>query len=267
MAHTSGRGGRREGAGRPRSVWSMGKRRKEVRVARPKFEGWRAFHVTQSVSTAVGRLRRRDAYHAVRKAMACAYRRENFRIVQISLQGDHMHILVEAASGAALQKGMHGFLISAARRLNGTFDSPGRRARLVRDAAGKQRAIGALRRGACGPVFERRYHLVAITSARQARNTLNYLLNNFRHHRESESADWAVDYYSSGSFRGWSEYRSSPQPFQTFPAYEPLPVRPARTHFLATGWRSAGPISLHDIPCSMPFEGGHISMKHARPWG
>ncbi|MBX3160971.1 MAG: transposase [Deltaproteobacteria bacterium] len=252
-------GGRREGAGRPRASRRWGIRAKAQR--RPEFSGWRAFHVTQRVSSVVGRLRRRDAYHALRKAMQCAFARRDFRIVHISIEHDHLHLVVEAASGAALRRGMHGFLISAARRLNNADgDIAGRRARLVREH-GRTRVIAASRPGQRGAVFEDPYHLVAITSPRQARNTIAYVLNNYRHHGEPSVSD--VDFYSSGpTFRGWSE---SPSPLPT--AYQPLPVQPPGTWLLATGWRKAGPISLHEVPSTLEHEGRLIPTKHARPWG
>ncbi|MBX3159021.1 MAG: transposase [Deltaproteobacteria bacterium] len=244
-------GGRREGAGRPRKSW------RSVREAgwRPVFRGWRPFHVTLRVHMeAVGRLRQRENYHAIRKAMHTAFARTDFRINQISLEVDHIHLLVEAADGDAFKRGIHGFMVAAARRLN-VESGPvrGRRARLVRDASGKQRVIAASRRGRRGAVFIGRYHVVAITSPWQARNALRYVLNNYRHHDEAEfipgHGPWVVDYYSSGpGFLGWAEYRQSSRPFPIFPAYQALPVQPARTWLLAEGWRRAGPISLHDVP-------------------
>jgi hypothetical protein len=109
-------------------------------------------------------------------------------------------------------------------------------------------------------VFVGRYHVKPITSPWQARNAIRYVLNNFRHHAEVEYIPgygaWDVDYYSSGpSFLGWAEYRSSPQPFPMFPGYEPLPVKPARTWFLAEGWRKYGPISLYDVPGTNMYRG------------
>jgi hypothetical protein len=218
------------------------------------------------------RLRRREGYHAIRKAMQSALPRADFRIVHISLEQDHVHMLVEAASGAALRRGMHGLLVSAARRINAMDGGGGgRRARLVTytDERGcrRQRVVAASRPGLRGAVFGDRYHLVAITSARQARNVIRYVLCNYRHHNEANRG-WDVDYYSSGpSFRGWAEYATSSQPFRQFADYQPLPVKPACTSLLAKDWHSAGPISLYDVPCSMLVDGRLISMRDARRWG
>ena len=115
-------------------------------------------------------------------------------------------------------------------------------------------------------MFVGRYHVIPITSPYQARNAIRYVLNNYRHHDEVESipgsGSWDVDYYSSGpSFHGWAEYSTSTQPFPIFPAYQPLPVKPARTWLLSTGWRKGGPISLHDVPATMLVDGRLISTR------
>src|SRR6201995_4656928 len=108
------RGGKRRGAGRkPR-----GKRAGERHEARPEFKPYHALHVVMRVVPAVGSLRRRVLYKAVRDASITAAVRERFRIVHISLQRTHVHMLVEAEHKAALSRGMQGFLISAARHVN-----------------------------------------------------------------------------------------------------------------------------------------------------
>jgi REP element-mobilizing transposase RayT len=50
----------------------------------------------------------------VRDASITAALRERFRIIHVSLQRDHVHMLVEAEDKAALARGMQGFQISAA---------------------------------------------------------------------------------------------------------------------------------------------------------
>src|SRR3712207_9325784 len=56
------------------------------------------------------------SYFAVREATIVTARREDFRIVHLSIQRDHIHLIVEAASKRALSTGVRGFSISAARR-------------------------------------------------------------------------------------------------------------------------------------------------------
>ena len=110
----------------------------------------------------VGNLRRRCVYQAIREATLTTALRENFRIVQLSIQRTHVHLLVEAKDKDALAAGMQGFQISAAKHLNAAI-SKGR--------------PGARRRG---NVFPDRYHAEIITSPRRARHALSYVMINWR---------------------------------------------------------------------------------------
>src|ERR1044071_8497417 len=129
------RGGKRRGAGRkPR-----GPRAGERHEARPDFKKYQGLHVVLRVTPEVGSLRRRKMYQALRDATVTAALRERFRIVHISLQRTHVHLIVEADHKAALARGMQGFTISAARNINTAL------------------GIGARRRR--GKVFSERYHV------------------------------------------------------------------------------------------------------------
>src|SRR5215468_8438620 len=108
------RGGKRRGAGRkPR-----GARAGERHQARLDFKPYHALHVVVRVAPSVGSLRRRKLYKAMRDATITAALREWFRIVHISLQRNHVHLLVEAEDKAALARGMQSFTISAARHID-----------------------------------------------------------------------------------------------------------------------------------------------------
>ena len=100
----------------------------------------------------VGSLRRREMYKALREATITAAMRERLRIVHVSLQRDHVHMIVEAENKAALAKGMQGFMISAAKHIN----------RGLGDGARRRR----------GKVFNDRYHVEVITSPTQARHAI-----------------------------------------------------------------------------------------------
>ena len=108
------RGGKRRGAGRK----PKGPRGGERHAARPDFKPYHPLHVVMRVAPEVGSLRRRAMYKAMRDATITAALRERFRIVHISLQRNHVHLLVEAEHKAALARGMQGFTISAARDIN-----------------------------------------------------------------------------------------------------------------------------------------------------
>lgn len=156
------RGGKRRGAGRK----PTGPRAREGHDVRPDFKRHHALHVVTRVVPAVGSLRRRAMYKALRDASITAALRERFRIVHISLQRDHVHLIVEAEHRSALARGMQGFLISAARHIQAAVAKTGGRR--------------------CGKVFADRYHLTVITSPTQARNAICYVLSNWRHHDEDQ---------------------------------------------------------------------------------
>jgi REP element-mobilizing transposase RayT len=180
----------------------------------------------------ISTLRRPDAYHAIRRAIYPTLERSDFRIVHLSIEDNHIHLIVEADNHVALSTGIRAFESSAAQRLN----------RAIALATGNP---------IVGKVFDDRYHARAITSPTQARNTISYVLNNFRRHgrdRGMETMFWDVDYYSSGpSFDGWKELDDSPILYQT-PDYPRLSVSRPRSWLLAVGWRKAGSISMLDVP-------------------
>ena len=88
------------------------------------------------------------------------------RVVHYSIQGTHLHLLLEAESAEALSRGMQGLSIRIARRINA--------------ACGRR-----------GKVFVDRYHAVILRSPRQVANARRYVLENHRHHtREHLPAHW-----------------------------------------------------------------------------
>src|SRR5215510_4698028 len=107
-------GGKRRGAGRKPKAHRAGAPHK----ARPEIKPTQALHVTMRVVVAVGNMRRRELYKAMRDATITAALRERFRIIHISIQRTHVHMLVEAQNKLALARGMQGFQISAARNIN-----------------------------------------------------------------------------------------------------------------------------------------------------
>src|SRR5438874_2995067 len=108
------RGGKRRGAGRPPKGVRAGAPHKERPFLNPRYP----VHVTLRAIAAVGNLRRRCVYKAIREATLTTARREDFRIVHLSIQHNHVHMIVEANDKQALALGMQGFQISAAKHLN-----------------------------------------------------------------------------------------------------------------------------------------------------
>ena len=156
------------------------------------------------------------------------------RIVHISVQRDHIHLLVEADNAEALSRGMKAFQVSAAKRLNAALKWKKRRR---------------------GQVFIDRYNAKYITTPRQARNALAYVLNNWRKHREDRDVPsrpgvaFEHDWFSSGwMFAGWLERANELFVPPTPDGFEPLAIWYPRSWLLTTGWRRHGLISLYEVP-------------------
>ena len=225
-------GGKRPGAGRKPN----GKRAGASHDARPQHDPRHPVHVTTRVVGSVEGLRRRDIYFALREATIVTAKREDFRIIHMSIQRDHLHLLVEAAGKVALSKGVRGvrgFSISAARQINKAITARG----------GDRRT---------GRVIGDRFHARVLTSPRAVRNTLSYILNNWRHHGEDLAhftQSWKVDPFSSGAvFTGWKELESSPFLWPLPPTYYPLLVFRPRTWLLCNWDRFYPLISVRDVP-------------------
>jgi putative transposase len=157
-------------------------------------------------------LRSPRAFAAVRSAMANASR-SSFRVVHFSAQSDHLHLIVEGADKDQLSRGVRGLAIRVARQLN--------------------RALA--RRG---PVWGDRYHARELTTPREVRHGLVYVLMNFKKHRPADAS--RLDACSSAPwFDGFRE--SMPR------ALDP-PTSSPRTWLLRVGWRRRGLIALEERP-------------------
>jgi REP element-mobilizing transposase RayT len=227
------RGGKRDGAGRKRKVETLGEGKRYVsHLTRAEVNPRHPLHVTLTVVADVGSLRTSDMYGAVKGAIGVA-NRESFRIPHHSVQGNHLHLVVEADGKAALANGMNAFKASCAKRINAAIT----------------RRTGTRRKGI---VFADRYHATPITSVRQLRNVLCYVMNNWRHHAQSTRNDVGLyegrlDPYSSAIwFEGWKERTTSE--IHVPADYDPPPRTEPRTWMLKSGWRLAPPISCWEIP-------------------
>lgn len=178
-------------------------------------------HVSLKLRSRHPDLRTRDYYRAIRKVLATYLGRDDIRFVHASVQNTHLHFLVEAQSKRALTRGMQSLTVA------------------LSYAIGGGRTV----------TFRERYHATQITTPRQARNALAYVLNNWRRHREDcvslRHFDAPVDAYSSGvTFTGWAGCPA----FRLPAGYEPLPMSSARTELLARAWRRYGLIDPFERP-------------------
>lgn len=221
------RGGKRRGAGRKR----QSAQRSTPHRKRPRHTAAQPVHVT--LRAAFGPLRSPFLFPTLRIAMADASRRdpERFRIVQYSVQENHVHLLVEAADAQALSSGMRSLMVCSARLVN----------RLL------------MRRG---HLWADRWHGRALASPREVRHALLYVLANFRKHARVPPPH-GIDPYSSGAefdgWLGWAPGSGAPPPFASRPPpfqHGLTPVVPARTWLARQGFRRAGLLGLAEVPAS-----------------
>jgi putative transposase len=214
-------GGSRRGAGR-----KPGPRPKTAHRIRPAHRGWQPAHVT--LRAGFRKLRSERIFGALQRAFRRSLQRapEEFRVLQFSIQSDHVHLIVEAASKQALSRGMQGLSISIARRVNRLL---GRRGRFWAD----------------------RFHARALENPRSVRNALVYVLANFRKHA-TRRYPAGIDRFSSAPlFDGW---RLTPRQRAAVDqvagqVFDSLPVvGQARTWLARVGWRRHGSISLTEEP-------------------
>ncbi len=124
-------------------------------------------------------LRSRRAFSVIGRALGVAAERFGVRIVQFAIEGNHVHLIVEAESNEALSHAMQGFSIRVAKRLNALMNKRGR-------------------------VLADRYHAHTLRTPTEARRAVAYVRNNHRRHMaqvgERLSALY-VDRYSSDAAR------------------------------------------------------------------
>jgi REP element-mobilizing transposase RayT len=161
-------------------------------------------HATFRALSGVPSFRRRRVWPVLRDAIRRSSR-ASFRIVEFSLQSDHVHVIAEADSPAARRRGLWGLAVRTAKAINRRL---GRRGRIWGD----------------------RYHARALATPREVRRAMTYVLLNFCKHLRAPPG---VDPLSSGPwFDGWA--RPPPAPSA------PRPVALARTWLGTVGWRRAG---------------------------
>ena len=211
-----GRGGRRPGAGRK----PTGPRAGVPHAQRPRHDARHPVHVTLRAVQGLRSLRAENVFPALRRNLG-ASSRHGFRVVHYSVQGNHLHLIVEADDKQKLARGMQGLGIRLAKAVN----------RLL---------------GRCGAVWSDRYHARALRTPREVRNGLVYVLLNARKHG---AIGRGIDPCSSGTwFDGWRERIGAPAC--------PSPVARARTWLLTVGWRRGGLVSMGEAPA--PERNGHV---------
>src|SRR3954470_4813085 len=147
------RGGRRGRSGRkPTGPYARLRHAK-----RPPLKARFPVHVTWRMRRGVWNLRSRRCFTALATAFWGGANRFGFKLVHYSVQGNHVHLLVEAEDEKALSKGMNGLGTRIARRLNGVMQRRGK-------------------------VLDDRYHSHILRTATEVRRARSYLLRNAQRH-------------------------------------------------------------------------------------
>src|SRR6266446_5409102 len=186
----SRRGGKRKGAGRKPNGAKAG----VTHLRRPQFKARHPVHVTMRLLPGAGFLRSFSRQRAIEDALREARLRFGMRVVHYSIQGTHIHLIVECDDPTTLSRAVQGLAIRLARALN----------RIA---------------GRVGKVFADRFHAHVMKALREVAYAVRYVLENFRYHLREDVAPDGVDPCSSA---GWQARRSGDE----------IPVSPARTWLL-----------------------------------
>lgn len=203
-------GGKRKGAGRKAPA---GKRPGVSHHGRGTHSAAHPLHVTLRLHPDIPSLRERRLYVALEEALRAGNERFGFRAVEFSVQGNHLHLLAEAANARVFSRGMQGLVIRMARAINRALERSGK-------------------------VFVDRFHHRALRTPTETRNALGYLFGNVHHHAKRNGLRWKaglVDPFSSATwFDGWSS------PIESIRKAGPSPVARPETWMLRVGWRRLG---------------------------
>jgi putative transposase len=148
-------GGPRKGAGRKPSPDREGFM---PHAARPDHDFRNPVHVTMRAVRACPSLRTQRALRAVHQQLARLLRRDGtFRVNHFSLQETHLHMIVESDDRVALWRGVQWLAARIARAVNKIY-------------------------GRSGSLWRDRYHRHDLTTPREVKNCLVYVLFNVRKH-------------------------------------------------------------------------------------
>ncbi len=179
--------------------------------SRPELKKGDVVHVTVKLKGGLPSLRRGKALEVVLAAIERVNEKGLVRIVEFSIQSNHVHLLVEASNSADLSSGMASLNTGLGMRLNRVWNRVGR-----------------------GSVLRERFHMVIIRTPRQMRNALRYVLRNDVHHGLNLGT---LDPCSSApSFGGWAQ-RQGTQVQRV--AASCVSAQP-RTWLLKVGWQKTG---------------------------
>ena len=157
-------------------------------------------------------MRRRDCFRVVRQALIDGAERQCFRVVEFSVQSNHIHLICEGKDRVSLARGLQGLFIRIARAINSQL-------------------------GRTGKVFSDRYHDHVLKTPSEVRRAIIYVLHNAKHHAAEAGRKlkrrWLDPCSSALMFFGRDTNYAFPAP---------------HTWLLREGWERAGPITVASEP-------------------
>jgi REP element-mobilizing transposase RayT len=166
-------GGKRRGAGRK----PTGERAGVSHRPRADFTRRLPVHVTLRMAPEVYNLRSRRSFRVIAQVLRGGGDRFDVHVVEFSVQGNHIHLLVEAPNGTALARACKGLSVRLARGLNRMMKRKGR-------------------------VLDDRYHAHVLRTPTEVRRAKTYIRDNARQHAAARGETYSagyVDPYSSAS--------------------------------------------------------------------
>ena len=129
-------------------------------LARPALAPRFPVHVTLRMRKHVYNLRAWRCYRVLRRALIIGSNRFGMRITHFSVQGNHVHLIVEAEDRRALSRGVQGLAVRFAKGLNRVMAKHGK-------------------------VFADRFHSRILRTPTETRHAVHYVLFNRQHHADA----------------------------------------------------------------------------------
>jgi REP element-mobilizing transposase RayT len=166
-------------------------------------------------------LRSKRSFRAIEKALRGLGGLPDARVVHYSIQGNHIHLIVEAENRLRLSRRIQGLEVRMARALNKMMRRPH------------------------GRVFADRYHAHILKTPREVHRALGYVLRNAEKHHGARHGTFVDPYSSAAWFHGWS------RPVRI--GWSPLderapPISAPDTWLLKTGWKKQGLLDPRQTP-------------------
>ena len=120
--------------------------------------------MTLRVTNRVWNLRSRRCFRLIEACFVAALGRFGLRIIEFSVLGNHIHLIVEADSSLSLSRGMQGVAIRVAKALNRLMNQTGR-------------------------VFSDHFHSRLLKTPTELVNAIGYVLGNAEHHYGGAAVD------------------------------------------------------------------------------